>query len=79
MFADDIALYYNRVIKGSIDCSVLQGDVDSIGELVANKHLEFLEMPSIMDISRKRQHSIPLLPLYLNGTQLNQVTSYKYT
>jgi hypothetical protein len=31
-----------------------------------------------MVISRKRSNLIPPLPLYLNGTQLNHVKSYKY-
>ena len=39
MFADDIALY--RVIKASVDYLALQDDIDSIGTVVANKHLEF--------------------------------------
>ena len=59
----------------------MQGDVDSIGALVANKHLEFnADKCRVMVVSRKRIHSlsIPSLPLYLNGTQLNQVTSYKH-
>ena len=75
MFADDIALY--RVIKTSVDYIALQGDVDSIGTVVANKHLEFsTEKCRVMVISRKQSNSIPPSPpLYLNGTRVN---SYKY-
>ena len=39
MFVLDIALY--RVIKASVDYLALQDDIDSIGTVVANKHLEF--------------------------------------
>ena len=79
MFADDIALY--RVIKTSVDYLALQDDIDSIGTVVANKHLEFNTdkcICRVMVISRKRSNLIPSPPLYLHGTQLNQVNSYKY-
>ena len=77
MFADDIALY--RVIKASVDYLALQDDIDSIGTVVANKHLEFnTDKCRVMVISRKRSNLIPSPPLYLHGTQLNQVNSYKY-
>ena len=77
MFADDIALY--RIIKTSSDYTALQGDVDSIGSVVTCKYLEFnADKCRVMVISRKRLQSIPPPSFYLNGTQLNQVTSYKY-
>ena len=77
MFADDIALY--RVIKAPGDYTALQGDVDSIGAIVTSKHLEFnTDKCRMMVISRKRSNLIPSPPLYLNGSQLDQVKSYKY-
>ena len=72
MFADDIALY--RVIKAPGDYTALQGDVDSIGAIVTSKHLEFnTDKCRMMVISRKRSNLIPSPPLYLNGSQLDQV------
>ena len=77
MFADDIVLY--RVIKASVDYLALQDDIDSIGTVVANKHLEFnTDKCRVMVISRKQSNLILSPPLYLHGTQLNQVNSYKY-
>ena len=40
MFADDIALY--RIIKTPLDYRALQDDVNSIGSLMATKHLEIV-------------------------------------
>jgi hypothetical protein len=40
MFADDIALY-RIIIKAPVEYTALQGDVDSIGAVVASKYLEF--------------------------------------
>ena len=68
-----------RVIKASVDYLALQDDIDSIGIVVANKHLEFnTDKCQVTVISRKRSNSTPFPPLYLHGTQLNQVNSYKY-
>ena len=74
MFADDIALY--RIIKTALNYRALQDDVNSIGSLMAIKHIEFnADKCRTIIVSRKRSNTIAP-PLYLNGTQLNQVTSY---
>ena len=77
MFADDIAYY--RIIKSPSDYAVIQEDVDCVSSFMSSKLLEFsANKCRVMLISRKRSKSTPPPPIYLNGTVLSQVTSYKY-
>jgi len=77
MFADDIALY--RIIKTPADYTHLQSDINSICSCMQRKLLQFnLAKCKLMFITRKRANSLPPPPLYLSGTVLDRVCSYKY-
>ena len=77
MFANDIALY--RIITTPNDYTILQEDISAISSFLDSKYLNFNEGKCrTMHISRKRSNSLPPPQLYLNSTELVQVTSYKY-
>ena len=77
MFADDIALYHT--ITSPNDYVILQNDVCAISSFLDYKHLNFNEDKCrTMHISRKRSNSLSPPSLYLNATELVQVSSYKY-
>jgi len=77
MFADDIALY--RIIKTPADYTHLQSDINSICSCMHRKLLQFnLAKCKLMFITRKRANSLPPPPLYLSGTVLDRVSSYRY-
>ena len=74
MFADDIALY--RIITYPNDYAMLQEDISAVLSFLNYKDLNFnVDKYRAMHITRKRSNSIPPPLLYLNSTELMQVTN----
>ena len=75
----DIVLYLIITSPNDSALILLQEDIFAISSFLDNKHLNFNEDKCCtMLISRKRSNSLSPPPLYLNATELVQVTSYKY-
>ena len=77
LFADDIALY--RIIRSSVDYTILQKDITAVSSCLGSKHLELNASKCChLLLSRKRSHSIHPPVLMLNDVPLKYVSSYKY-
>ena len=77
LFADDIALY--RIIRSSVDYTILQKDITAVSSCLGSKHLELnASKCCYLLLSRKRSHSIHPPVLMLNDVPLKHVSSYKY-
>ena len=77
LFADDITLY--RIIRSSINYTILQKDITAVSSCLGSKHLELnASKCCYLLLSRKRSHSIHPPVLMLNDVPLKHVSSYKY-
>ena len=77
MFADDVLLY--KPITTHTDFIAFQNDVDAIGHWSLQNHLSLnISKTKFMLISRSKRYSLQCPNVLLDGSQLEQVSHFKY-
>ena len=75
LYADDILLY--RPITSPEDMQYLQQDIEKLQAYATTNYMKFNESKCVL-VSRKKQHIHPVLSIYLNGTPLENIPTFKY-
>jgi len=77
VYADDIALY--QIIQSPEDYLLVQYDINAVFEWTTAKYLPFNYRKCChLLFSRKRSPTLPVTPLEINGSIVNQADEYKY-
>ncbi len=77
LYADDILLY--RPISSPGDLQYLQHDVDQLQDYATANYMTFnVSKCKFMLVSRRRQHVLPDPSVFLNGSRLERIPTFKY-
>ncbi len=77
LYADDILLY--RPVASVADFAALQSDVNMIQTWTSSNFMSCNKSKcKVMHVSRKRSPLSPTIPILLNGSVLETVTTFKY-